>query len=68
VWTIMNFTVIGTGSNLRDSLVFTAKGNSDRLGGYIDAVNLTPVPEPATMLLFGSGIIGLASALRRKIR
>jgi len=68
VWRIMNFTVIGTGSNLGDSLVFMATGNNDSLGGYIDAVSLTPVPDPATMLLFGSGLIGLASALRRKIR
>jgi len=45
-----------------------ATGNNDSLGGYIDAVSLTPVPDPATMLLFGSGLIGLASALRRKIR
>lgn len=32
---------------------------------YVATMNLEPVPEPTTMLLFGSGLIGLAGFRRR---
>ena len=34
---------------------------------YLDNVKISPVPEPATMFLLGSGLLGLAG-LRRKFR
>lgn len=36
------------------------------LGGFIDSASLTPVPEPATMFLFGTGLLGLAGVARRR--
>lgn len=36
------------------------------MNAYFDNFELSPVPEPATMLLFGIGLLGLAGVNRRK--
>jgi PEP-CTERM motif len=61
---------LATGS---DSL--TTSANIFKNGGETDSAALgggsityqTPVPEPSTLLMLGSGMIGLAGAIRRKL-
>lgn len=63
-WLTLDFLVSGTGS---DILTFAAAGTSDSLGGSLDNVILTAVPEPETygMMLAGLGLIGFAARRRR---
>lgn len=57
----VNFSIGAAGT-----LSFAALGTSDSLGGYIEDVRLSAVPEPASwaMMLGGFGLLG--AALRRR--
>jgi hypothetical protein len=65
VWQQFSFTVIGTGSDtiefsFRDDPAYIALDNVSVSAG-------SSTPEPGSLLLFGSGIVGLAGMLRRKL-
>ena len=75
-WQVLTFSVKGEalytgldsfGNTLvgYDNLSFSAIGTDDTLGGFVDSVSMD-VPEPATMLLFGTGLIGLVGLQRRR--
>ncbi|MBI4684843.1 MAG: PEP-CTERM sorting domain-containing protein [Nitrospirae bacterium] len=67
-WTVHHYFV--TATDALSTIEFRAGGVSDTLGGYLDAVHFTgvSVPEPSTLLLLSSGLLGLALYGRRKFR
>src|SRR5579871_2887389 len=69
VWQNFTFTEVGTGN---DTITFA--GRDDPAWIALDNVSVTPagggtsVPEPSSILLMGSGVLGLAGVIRRKLR
>jgi hypothetical protein len=65
-YTQYSFSFIGTGSD-----TITLQGNTNPSEWFVDDITVTssvssPVPEPGTLALFGTGILSLAGMIRRK--
>lgn len=66
-WMTISRSVTISGDNDIANIIFNHAGG-DNYGALIDNVSFSaaPVPEPTTMLLFGTGIAGLAAIRRRR--
>jgi len=62
-WQLFNYSVTGTGS---DTLTFRAIGVSDSLGGSLDAVTVSAVPEASTYAMMFAGLVAIGFSVGRR--
>lgn len=57
-----------TGSNVSGDLDITLSSSGQQSDFANDSVEISSTPEPATLVMFGSGLLGLAGVFRRKLK
>jgi hypothetical protein len=59
-WEEYSYTFVATNNSML--VGFGAEGNADTLGGFIDNVSLTSVPEPVSVALLGMSLLGFRAS------
>lgn len=66
VWTPNSYTVVANATSETLSFAALDVGGASSVGNELDAVSLTAVPEPASLCLVGSGLLGLRLFRRKR--
>ena len=64
-WSTYTAEFTGSAANVGDTI--TIQLLESGVQGAFDNVHLRAIPEPSSMVLLGSGVLGLVHALRRKL-
>ena len=66
-WTPNVYTIVANATSETLSFAAANVGGAPSVGNEIDAVSLTAVPEPASLCLVGSGLLGLGLLRRKRV-